>query len=336
MHIIGLFTRLYVFTSFCLALNALALPFVDHDNQPTFARIGQETATAVASWQKIASPNSDKPDYYQSIKLAESYITDKVLNPLEQALIRDYLGWLYYQTQHADKAIANYKLALELSSLSFNNLKLQKLSAQHLIEASVAANQANEVFDYLYATYFTKLPQPYLNLQYGETYANLNQLELALKLFTLVEQSPLNAGDYNRYLYYGYLIRALALHQRQDLLPQYTKAYIQEGKSVPWDKLIAWAQQQREVKPISAVPPEYPSKALRRMKSGYTLVSFTITTEGKVKEAKILETYPAGLFDATSLKAVYKFKFAPLVGPTGEPLEKQGQTTTFSFEVQTI
>jgi len=71
----------------------------------------------------------------------------------------------------------------------------------------------------------------------------------------------------------------------------------------PYDK-----ERNENVKPIKRVPPDMPSNAYS---SGFSIVEFDLNDDGSVLNPRILESWPAEIFDKSSLKAVEKWKFSP-------------------------
>ena len=68
--------------------------------------------------------------------------------------------------------------------------------------------------------------------------------------------------------------------------------------------------------PVVQVPPQYPPAALKQGIEGWVLVEFTIGTEGQVKDARVVKSEPAGIFDRPALDAVQRFRFRPrTMGP---------------------
>jgi len=61
--------------------------------------------------------------------------------------------------------------------------------------------------------------------------------------------------------------------------------------------------------PIARVNPIYPRRAKRMKKEGYVKLEFTITTFGTVKDVKVVESKPVGLFDSSAKRAILKWKF---------------------------
>ena len=61
--------------------------------------------------------------------------------------------------------------------------------------------------------------------------------------------------------------------------------------------------------PLVRIPPRYPMRAARRKIEGWVKVEFTITEEGTVKDADVIESLPSGIFDQAALRAINKWKF---------------------------
>lgn len=63
--------------------------------------------------------------------------------------------------------------------------------------------------------------------------------------------------------------------------------------------------------PSLQIPPVYPPRAKRMGLEGRVTVEFTITTDGSVDDAKIVEAEPPGVFDRAVLRAIRRWKFSP-------------------------
>ncbi len=68
-----------------------------------------------------------------------------------------------------------------------------------------------------------------------------------------------------------------------------------------------------DMMPIVILEPTYPRRAAERDIEGYALISLTVTADGMVADAEVLEAEPAGYFESAALKAVNKFKYKPRV-----------------------
>lgn len=88
----------------------------------------------------------------------------------------------------------------------------------------------------------------------------------------------------------------------------------------------------RDVMPLVRVPPEYPPRALTRGVEGWVLVQFTITTAGTVKDARVIDSMPAQLFDDAALKAIARWRYNPRVDG-GVAVERVGVQTRIVFEL---
>ena len=78
------------------------------------------------------------------------------------------------------------------------------------------------------------------------------------------------------------------------------------------------------VVPSLRIPPNYPNRALRSGIEGIVTVEFTITTDGSVKDAEIIEADPPNIFDKSVLRAIAKWKFNPDM-VDGQPVEKRAR-----------
>lgn len=87
-----------------------------------------------------------------------------------------------------------------------------------------------------------------------------------------------------------------------------------------------------ETIPIFRVPPLYPHRAAKRGLEGWVKVEFTITTQGRVKNAHVLEASPKGIFEHAALRAIARWKFKPKI-VNKLAVERLGeQVFTFSLE----
>lgn len=84
--------------------------------------------------------------------------------------------------------------------------------------------------------------------------------------------------------------------------------------------------------PIVRVQPSYPRSAITRGLEGYTLVEFDVWTDGSVRNPRIIESFPRAVFDASSLKAIARFRYKPRV-ENGEALVTTGVKYRFTFEL---
>jgi len=98
---------------------------------------------------------------------------------------------------------------------------------------------------------------------------------------------------------------------------------VPEAESIPAAEPVAVQGPivDNEVIPIVRIQPRYPRKAARRNIEGSVTVSFTITKDGRVRDARVLKATPEGVFDKEALKAILKWKFKPKM-LNGEAVER--------------
>lgn len=73
---------------------------------------------------------------------------------------------------------------------------------------------------------------------------------------------------------------------------------------------------------LKSVPPSYPPDAYRSRQQGWVEVTFTITADGKVANAKVASSQPGRVFDQAALEAVRRWTFKPRM-VDGKPAEEQ-------------
>ena len=85
------------------------------------------------------------------------------------------------------------------------------------------------------------------------------------------------------------------------------------------------------VVPLERVPPKYPARAASRHIEGWVKIEFTITTDGTVDNAVVVEAEPAEVFDEAALKAIYQWKFKEKIA-NGVAVEQRAvQTLQFKL-----
>lgn len=87
-----------------------------------------------------------------------------------------------------------------------------------------------------------------------------------------------------------------------------------------------------EYLPIVKVAPIYPRRAQSRGIEGYVIVEFTVTKNGSVKDAFVVEAQPENIFDRAAIDAAMKFKYKPRV-VDGVAMEVAGVQNKISFEM---
>lgn len=80
------------------------------------------------------------------------------------------------------------------------------------------------------------------------------------------------------------------------------------------DKVIALSPNQNGAAlPLFVVQPKYPMLKDGKPAQGWVLLNFTVTTAGRVADAKVLESRPKGRFDKLTLDAARQWRFKPYV-----------------------
>jgi len=81
--------------------------------------------------------------------------------------------------------------------------------------------------------------------------------------------------------------------------------------------------------PLSRVNPIYPRRAKMMKIEGYVQVEFTITPAGGVTDIAVVKSYPEGVFDASTKRALLRWTFKPKV-VDGKPVsQRAGLTINF-------
>lgn len=65
--------------------------------------------------------------------------------------------------------------------------------------------------------------------------------------------------------------------------------------------------------PLSKINPRYPSRAVSRRIEGWVKIELTITKEGIVSNAKVIEYKPSKIFNHSALRAIKRWKFKPKI-----------------------
>lgn len=90
----------------------------------------------------------------------------------------------------------------------------------------------------------------------------------------------------------------------------------------------------REEAPKHRVNPQYPRRALQRKTEGYVVVEFRVNEEGRVDRDsfEIIEAEPAGIFERTVRKAVFRWTFNPWMQNGVAVAYKNRQRFEFNLE----
>lgn len=83
--------------------------------------------------------------------------------------------------------------------------------------------------------------------------------------------------------------------------------------------------------PLVRIPPRYPRRAANRRIEGWVKVEFTITKEGIVTDAVVIDAQPGSIFNSSALSAIKRWKFKPHI-IAGEAYEQRAvQTLEFKL-----
>lgn len=132
------------------------------------------------------------------------------------------------------------------------------------------------------------------------------------------------------------LALALEAYERAGLLPGdqrvlqchlfLAEAWIRSGKddkATPHLQHVSRHQGEvdaTQMQPLIRVAPEYPERALESGIEGWVLMEFTVTVEGKVRDPRVVDSRPSGIFERAAKKAVLQWRYVPL-SADGVPVE---------------
>lgn len=68
-----------------------------------------------------------------------------------------------------------------------------------------------------------------------------------------------------------------------------------------------------DIIPVVLVRPMYPREAAMRGQEGWVKVEFTITAAGTVKDPRVVDAKPPGIFNREAIRAILRWKFKPRV-----------------------
>ena len=71
------------------------------------------------------------------------------------------------------------------------------------------------------------------------------------------------------------------------------------------------AAQNRDAQITRMVPPKYPLQAARDNQQGWVEVEFTVTADGSVSNAQVIDSQPRRIFDRAATEAVSRWQFKP-------------------------
>jgi protein TonB len=75
--------------------------------------------------------------------------------------------------------------------------------------------------------------------------------------------------------------------------------------------------------PLQRIPPQYPRDAARGGITGWVQLEVLVNADGSVRSAKVLDAKPRGIFEASAVQAVMRWKFKPKI-KDGKPVEQKG------------
>jgi TonB family protein len=79
--------------------------------------------------------------------------------------------------------------------------------------------------------------------------------------------------------------------------------------------------------------PEYPADAFLNGIEGYVILEFTVTRLGKVKDIKVIESGPEGVFDDAAVAAAYRSHYSPRY-IKGKPVDTIGVRNKIVFKIE--
>jgi periplasmic protein TonB len=89
----------------------------------------------------------------------------------------------------------------------------------------------------------------------------------------------------------------------------------------------------RDVVPLVRIDPSYPPRAEANGIQGWVQVRFTVTAAGTVRDAIVVGSEPARVFDEAALEAVARWRYNPRVDG-GVAVERVGIETVIRFELE--
>lgn len=87
-----------------------------------------------------------------------------------------------------------------------------------------------------------------------------------------------------------------------------------------------------DLMPIVAITPDYPERAKRSGTEGFVTLEFTVGQRGRVRDPRVLEAQPRGVFERSALQAIARFRYRPRV-VDGQPMAVTGVRTRLRFSL---
>ena len=88
----------------------------------------------------------------------------------------------------------------------------------------------------------------------------------------------------------------------------------------------------RDPQPVFRPPPEDPQRALRFKREGVVELEFTIAPDGSVRDIRVTDSQPPGVFDHAATKALCKWRYAPQF-VNAVPVERAGVRVRIVFRL---
>lgn len=85
--------------------------------------------------------------------------------------------------------------------------------------------------------------------------------------------------------------------------------------------------------PKTIVNPRYPKKAAIKGIVGYTRFSFDLDNKGVPRNIYLTESFPQGVFDKESIKAIYKWRFEPKTNQQNKAIAQENLKYTIQFNL---
>lgn len=87
-----------------------------------------------------------------------------------------------------------------------------------------------------------------------------------------------------------------------------------------------------KIPPIMRIEPKYPTEAYKNKLEGYVKLSFTIVN-GNVKNIKVIESSPTGVFDQSAISALSRWKYKNTYKNCVEFPKEYNEEVTLGFNV---
>jgi protein TonB len=78
-----------------------------------------------------------------------------------------------------------------------------------------------------------------------------------------------------------------------------------------------------DIIPLQRIAPQYPREAARNRITGWVQLEVLVNADGSVRSARVMDSKPKGLFEASAVAAVLRWKFKPKV-VDGQPVAQRG------------